>query len=248
MKIAVAGGTGTVGARTVEALRAAGHEPVVLTRSRGVDLVIGAGLDAALTGADAVIDTANITTLKADEATRFFTTATGNLVQAAARTGVSHVVLLSIVGIDRIPHDYYAGKLAQEAVVEASDVPWTILRATQFHEYAAMLFHRARAGARVAPRGRVQPIAVGEVAAHLVDLVEQAPQGRTTDLGGPREESLDDMVRRYAHAIGYRAPLPTVNVPGTRGRALRSGALLPGPEALRGEQTFTDWLDALPDA
>jgi uncharacterized protein YbjT (DUF2867 family) len=94
----------------------------------------------------------------------------------------------------------------------------------------------------------VQPVAVREVAAHLVDLAERGPAGRATDLGGPREESLSDMVRRYAHAIGYRAPLPVVNTPGALGRAFRSGALLPGADALRGTQTFTEWLDALPDA
>ena len=143
MRIAIAGGTGTVGRPTVDAAHAAGHETVVLTRSSGVDLVSGEGLDAALDGVDAVVDLANITTLSADEATRFFSAATGNLVAAAQRAGVRHVVLLSIVGIDRMPHDYYAGKLAQERVVEASPVPWTIVRATQFHEFAGQLYVRA---------------------------------------------------------------------------------------------------------
>lgn len=246
MKIAVAGGTGTVGARTVEALRAAGHEPVVLTRSRGVDLVTGAGLDAALAGADAVIDTANITTLKADEATRFFTTATGNLAQAAARTGVSHVVLLSIVGIDRIPHDYYAGKLAQEAVVEASDVPWTILRATQFHEFAGQLYDRAKLGPlHVAPRARVQPIAAAEVGAHLAGLAAGPAQGRAADLAGPREERLDEMVKAYARRMGHGGWIPSLSLPGAQMKGMRAGLALPGPGAVLGTQTFAEWLDAL---
>ena len=105
MRIAVAGGTGVVGRPTVEAVRAAGHEAVVLSRSTGADLVTGRGLDAALDGADAVIDTANITTLKATEAVEFFTAATGNLISASADAGVGHIVLLSIVGIDRMPVD-----------------------------------------------------------------------------------------------------------------------------------------------
>jgi NADPH:quinone reductase-like Zn-dependent oxidoreductase len=146
MRIAVAGGTGTVGRHTVEAVRAAGHDAVVLSRSQGVDLVTGKGLDYALAGADAVIDVASIETLKASAAIEFFTAATGNLISAAANAGVGHVVLLSIVGIDRIPYDYYAGKIAQEKIVEASRVPWTILRATQFHEFAGQMFERAKLG------------------------------------------------------------------------------------------------------
>ena len=117
MRIAVAGGTGVVGSRVVDALRNGGHEAVVLSRAAGVDLTTGVGLDAAIEGADAIVDTANVSTLSADAAIRFFETATGNLAAAAARAGVSHLVLLSIVGIDRMPHDYYAGKLAQERVV-----------------------------------------------------------------------------------------------------------------------------------
>jgi uncharacterized protein YbjT (DUF2867 family) len=153
MRIAVAGGTGVVGRRVVEAVRAQGHDAIVLSRSTGVDLITGTGLDAALEGIDAVVDTANVSTLSADVATRFFETATGNLIAAASRAGVPHVVLLSIVGIDRMPHDYYAGKLAQERVIEAGPVPWTILRATQFHEFAAQLFDRGKLGPlHVAPR------------------------------------------------------------------------------------------------
>jgi len=187
MKIAVAGGTGVVGRHTVEAVRAAGHDAVVLSRSHGVDLVTGAGLDAALTDVDAVIDVASIETLKAAEAIEFFTAATGNLVSAAADAGVAHIVLLSIVGIDRIPYDYYAGKVAQEKVIEASRVPWTIQRATQFHEFAAQMFASAKVGPlHVAPNARTQPIAAREVGERLADLAVGAPQGRVPDLAGPR--------------------------------------------------------------
>jgi len=165
MRIAVAGGTGVVGSHVVDALRAEGNDAVVLSRRTGVDLTAGAGLDAALDGVDAVIDTANVTTVSAGVATRFFEAATGNLVAAAARARVAHVVLLSIVGIDRIPHDYLAGKLAQERVVETGTVPWTILRATQFHEFAGQVFDRAKVGPlHVAPRGRVQPVAARDSA------------------------------------------------------------------------------------
>jgi uncharacterized protein YbjT (DUF2867 family) len=214
-----------------------------------VDLVSGRGLDEALEGVDAVIDTANIATMSARAATEFFTTATGNLVAAAARAGVGHVVLLSIVGIDRIPHDYYAGKLAQERVVEASPVPSTILRATQFHEFAALLFDQAKVGPlHLAPRARVQPIAAREVGSRLAALAAGAPRGRATDLAGPREERLDEMITAYARRIGHRGWMPSVSLPGAQMKGMRAGLALPGPDAERGNQTFADWLNALEPA
>jgi uncharacterized protein YbjT (DUF2867 family) len=245
MKIAVAGGTGTVGTPTVDAVRAAGHEPVVLSRSRGVDLVTGKGLDAALEGVGAVIDAANVTTLSADEAKSFFTTATGTLLAAATRAGVGHIVLLSIVGVDRMPHDYYAGKVVQERVVEASAVPWTILRATQFHEFAGQLFDRARLGPlHVAPRARVQPVAASAVATRLADIAVGAAQGRAADLAGPREEKLDEMVRAFARRTGHRGWIPSVSLPGAQMKGMRAGYALPGPEAVLAGETFEEWLGA----
>ena len=243
MRIAVAGGTGVVGRHTVEAVRAAGHDAVVLTRSQGVDLVTARGLDAALEGVDAVVDVASIETLKATAAIEFFTAATGNLVAAAADAGVAHVVLLSIVGIDRIPYDYYAGKIAQEKVVEASRVPWTILRATQFHEFAAQMFARAKLGPlHLAPNARTQPVAAREVGARLAALAAGAPQGRARDFAGPREERLADMVRAFARSEGYRGWVPALNVPGPQMAGMRAGLALPGPDADLGDQTFTEWL------
>lgn len=244
--VAVAGGTGTVGRHAVSALRAAGHEARVLTRSRGVDLVTGRGLDAALAGVDSVIDTSNVSTLSATAATEFFRTATGNLLGAAERAGVRHILLLSIVGIDRMPYDYYAGKVAQEALVEASAVPWTILRATQFHEFAEQVFSQAKAGPlHVAPRARVQPIAAREVGRHLSELAAGSARGRADDIAGPREERLDDMVKRYARRTGHRGWVPAMSLPGKQMKGMRAGYALPAPEALLGTQTFADWLDEL---
>lgn len=245
MRIAVAGGTGTVGRHTVEAVRAAGHDAVVLSRSQGVDLVTGKGLDYALAGADAVIDVASVETLKASTAIEFFTAATGNLVSAAANAGVGHLVLLSIVGIDRIPYDYYAGKIAQEKIVEASPVPWTILRATQFHEFAEQMFERAKLGpVHVAPNARTQPVAASEVGARLAALAAADPQGRVRDLAGPREEQLSDMVRAFARRTGFRGWIPRINVPGPQMAGMRAGHALPGPDADLGRQSFAEWLAA----
>ncbi|WP_119697534.1 SDR family oxidoreductase [Microbacterium halotolerans] len=245
MKIAIAGGTGVVGRHTVEAVRSAGHDAVVLSRSAGVDLVTGEGLAAALAGADVIIDTANVATLKAAEAIEFFTAATGNLVAASADAGVEHLVLLSIVGIDRMPHDYYAGKVAQEKVVEASPVPWTILRATQFHEFAAQMFDRAKIGPlHIAPRAVVQPIAAYEVGAHLAAIAAGPARGRARDLAGPREEQLDTMVKQFAKATGHGGWLPSVSLPGAQMKGMRTGLALPGQDAELGRQTFQDWLAA----
>ena len=245
MRVAIAGGTGTVGAPTAEAVRASGHEAVILARSRGIDLVTGAGLDAALDGVDAVIDAATISTLNADAATEFFTAATGNLITASARAGVGHLVLLSIVGIDRTPYGYYAGKLAQERIVEESPVPWTILRATQFHEFSAQMLDRAKIGPlRVAPRARTQPIAAAEVAQRLVELAAGAPQGRAHDLAGPQEEALDAMVKTYAKAIGHRGWIPSISVPTAQMKGMREGLALPGADADLGSQTFAEWIAA----
>jgi uncharacterized protein YbjT (DUF2867 family) len=243
MKIAIAGGTGVVGKPTVEAVRAAGHEAVVLARSQGVDIITGTGLDAALEGVDAVIDTANISTLNADAATEFFTTATGNLVKAAERAGVGHLVLLSIVGIDKMPYDYYAGKVAQEKVVESSPVPWTIQRATQFHEFAAQMFEGAKAGPlHLAPRARTQPIAAAEVGARLASVASGTPQGRARDIAGPREEALDAMVKAYAKAKGHRGWVPSISIPTKQMKGMRQGLALPGPDAILGTQTFAEWI------
>jgi len=248
MRFAIAGGTGMTGTHVEAIARGRGHELVLLSRAGGVDLVSGAGLDGRLDGVDTVIDVSNITTPKPEVSVSFFAGATTNLLAAERTAGVTHHLALTIVNADAAPDGYYAGKLVQERLVADADVPWTVLRTTQFHEYAAMMYHRTHAGAHVAPTGRVQPVSLLEVATLLVDLAEREPAGRAIDFGGPREESLADIVRRYAHAIGHHGILPAIDMPGTLGRAFRSGALLPGPDARLGIQTFTDWLADLPDA
>lgn len=246
MRIAVAGGTGTVGRHVVEVARARAHEVAVLTRREGVDVATGAGLDAALDGVDAVVDVLNVSATSAAEVSAFFQAATGNLLAAAARAGVGNSVVLSIVGIDRQPdgggYGYYAGKVAQERAVEASRAPWTILRATQFHEFAQLMYARATIGpVHVAPKARVQPVAAREVAERLVDLAVGPALGRARDLAGPREEDLARMVQRYATATGHRAPV-ALALPGALGRLMRSGAMLPDADADLATQTFAEWV------
>ncbi|MFS0853528.1 SDR family oxidoreductase [Microbacterium sp. 179-I 3D4 NHS] len=242
MKIAVAGGTGTVGRHTVEAARAAGHDVVVLARSQGVDVLTGAGLVAALAGADAVIDVANTTTLSAKKARRFFETATGHLLAAEAQTGVGHHVALSIVGIDGIDSSYYAGKLAQERAVAAGTVPFTIARAAQFHEFAGQILGQIGGPFALAPRTLMRPVAAREVGAHLVRVAEAGAAGRARDLVGPRDETLADLMRRQLAYDGIRRPVLDVRLPGAYGKGLASGSLRGGSEALRGEIAFDEWL------
>jgi len=247
MRIAVAGGTGTVGREIVAAVKARGHEAVVIARTAGVDLVTGAGLDAALDGADAVIDAASVGTMSADVSTSFFRAASGRLVAGAERAGIRHALLLSIVGVDRNPHGYYAGKMAQEAVFTAGSVPWTIVRATQFHEFAGQVAVQARLGPlQLAPHARTQPIAAVEVAAHLAGLIEAPAAGRVADIGGPREEDLADMIRAWVRHNGRRGPVLPVRLPGDQMRGMRAGLALPGADAILLGPTFSEWLAQQP--
>jgi uncharacterized protein YbjT (DUF2867 family) len=239
MKVAVAGGTGLTGRHVVEQLRAAGFEPVVLARSTGVDLVTGAGLDAALAGVDAVIDVSNVTTLKKAEAVDFFERAGRHLLDAAARAGVRHHLALSIVGIDRVSSGYYQGKLRQEEIVREGAVPWTVLRATQFHEFPEQILERVSGPIALVPRLTVQPVAVREVAEALVAVVGGEPRKAVIELAGPRVESLPDMARRLIRTgTVRRRPVVPLWLPGP----MAHGGLLPTGPGMRGTQTFEQWL------
>ncbi|NYF17879.1 uncharacterized protein YbjT (DUF2867 family) [Microbacterium sp. AK009] len=245
MKIAVVGGTGTVGAHTVGALRERGHDAVALSRANGADVAKGEGLDAAIDGVEAIIDTTNLSTLSANASVAFFEAGTRHLLAAAERAGVSHLVTLSIVGVDRMPYDYYAGKMAQERLVAAGAVPWSIVRATQFHEFAAQIYRQAGFGPiHLAPRARLQPVAAAEVGGYLAEVAVGAPQGRAREIAGPLEEALDQMVRDYAATLGERVWTPSVSLPGKQMKALRSGLGLPSGEPRRGSQTYAEWLSS----
>lgn len=243
--IAIAGGTGTVGRLVVAEATRRGHATVVLARSAGVDLRAGSTLLPALDGADAVIDVLSVGTRSAATSIEFFEATSSVLIAAEAALGIGHHIALSIVGVDGAPFDYYAGKVAQEALVAGGDVPWSILRATQFHEFAGQMLSAAKIGPlRLAPRMRTQPVDARVVAERLVDLAESAPVGRARDLAGPREESLPELMRATAAARGIRGPIPSISLPGAFGRAQRDGSLLPGPDAELAGPTFAQWLAA----
>lgn len=241
MRVAVAGGTGLVGRHVVALLEQAGHQPVPLARSRGVDLTTGAGLDAALAGAEVVVDVSNVTTLSKKRSVRFFEAETTRLLEAAARAGVRHHVALSIVGIDRVGLGYYAGKLRQEELIRAANLPWTVLRATQFHEFSEQLLAGSPGPLVLVPRMRVQPVAAREVAGRLVELALGPAVGMAPELAGPQVRELIELVRQVVRASGRRRLVVGLRVPG--GGAAANGGLLPsGQDYTRGNQSFEDWL------
>ena len=240
-RVAVAGGTGVVGQHVVDRVRELGHEVVVLARSTGADVVTGTGLAPALTDVDAVVDVTNVATVSRAKAIRFFETATGHLLAAEQAAGVRHHVVLSIVGIDRVDFGYYLGKRRQEEVALAGPVPVSILRATQFHEFAGQVIDRG-GPITVVPAMLSQPVAAREVAEALVDLALDAPAGLVADLAGPEQHRMPDLVRRVRDARGSRRPVLSLRLPGRVGAAMARGELLPRGDGPRGQQTFDEWL------
>jgi uncharacterized protein YbjT (DUF2867 family) len=240
MRVAVAGGTGVVGHHVVDVARERGHDVVVLSRSEGVDLTIGDGLAEHIAGTDVVVDTSNRTSQKRAESEAFFGGVTRTLLAAEVAAGVRHHVALSIVGIDDLDTGYYAGKRLQERTVAEGAVPWSVLRATQFHEFAEQALHFAAVGPfSLVPRMLSQPVAAREVAQALVDLAEGEPSGRAPELAGPERLQMVELARRVAR--GHRRVVP-VRLPGAAGRAMRTGALLPRGDGPRGSITFDAWL------
>ena len=253
-RILVTGGSGTLGRLVVPLLRDAGREVRVLSRhggqpSDGVehvtgDLETGEGIDAAVRGATVVIHCAG--TQRRDEVKA------RTLVDALAGAGVRHLIFISVVGADRVPvvsrtdramFGYYASKLAAERIVAESGLPWTTLRATQFHD---LVFTTVRAMARLpivpVPSGvRLQPVDTGEVSARLVDLAFAAPAGLVPDMGGPRTYDLRELLRQYLRATGkHRATVP-MRPPGRAARAMRDGANL-APDRAVGRRTWEEFL------
>ena len=236
----VTGGTGHLGRPTVNAFRTAGHEVRILSRRAGpdhvvADLTTGEGLAAALEGADVVVHLA--TSLRGQDAQQ-----TRNLLAAAA--GVKHLVVMSIAGIDRIPLGYYRTKLEVERLVEASGVPYTIQRATQFHDLVERVFAAQRyLPVVIAPKMMMmQPIAVEDVAARLTELVGEPPvKGRAPDIGGPERLSVPELAHIWKRAKGSRRPIVGVRLGGKVFRAFANGeAMVDGPAY--GRITFAEHL------
>ncbi|GAA3888237.1 SDR family oxidoreductase [Streptomyces sedi] len=244
MRIAVAGATGKIGSLTVAALERDGHEVVRISRSLGVDLSTGEGLDAALVGVDAVVDATSAPPAGARETVERLGAMTGRLLAAEERAGVRHHVLLSIVGIHRFEggNAHYAGKREQERLVTGGAVPWTVVPATQFHDFAeTVVGWTERDGVATLAPLLVRPVAPADVAEVLAEVATGAPVGRHVDLAGPENQDLVDMARRTLAARGREVRL----VPSWSGPfdlEMAGEALLPGEGARIAPTTFERWL------
>jgi uncharacterized protein YbjT (DUF2867 family) len=238
--VLVTGGTGVLGRAVAAGLTTAGHDVRIMSRTGTVrgDLRTGDGLDAAVASATAVVHCAS----DPRDSRRVDVDGTRRLVDAARRAGHPHMIYISIVGVDRIPYPYYRAKAEAEREIALSGLPWTTLRATQFHEFTAdLLGQLTRLPVVPAPRGwRFQPVDVREVAARLVTAVDTGAGGRLPDLGGPEVLTVAELARAYLSAAGRRRPIVPLPVPGRFSAALRAGAnLSPGDRA---GQTFAAFL------
>jgi uncharacterized protein YbjT (DUF2867 family) len=245
MRIAIVGGTGTLGRHVVTNLAQRGHEVRVLSRSSPdfpVDLVSGKGLDAALADCAAVVDASNASS--ANRAAQVLVSGTGRLLTAEQQAGVSHHVCISIVGCEQVPIGYYRVKTEQEHAVERGPVPFSIVRATQFHELAsAALAAAGKYRVLPVPRLRLQTVAAAEVARAVADVTEGEARGRV-QVAGPEVATARDLARTWRTLTGHTALLVPLPLPGKIGRALRDGALTAGHADVLGTVTFADWLAA----
>jgi uncharacterized protein YbjT (DUF2867 family) len=245
MRIAVVGATGRIGRLTVEVLERTGHETVGISRTQGVDVYTADGLATALAGVHALIDASSCEATDHDEVVEFFSRSTRNLLDAERQTRVQHHVLLTIVGLSRFTGNAHsAGKRAQEQLVERGLVPWSILPATQFHDFAEMVttWTERDGSATIAPL-LVQPVAPADVADVLAEIATGPPQGRCPDLAGPEPQDLVDIARRTRAARRTSIRLvPTWS--GVFGLDMAGDVLLPGPGARIAPTSFDAWLAA----
>lgn len=244
MKIVVIGGTGLIGSKLVTSLNERGHEAMAAAPSTGVNSITREGLAAAMEGADVVVDVANAPSWEDQAVLEFFQTSTRNLLAAEAAAGVGHHVALSIVGCERLPENgYFRAKVAQEALIKASAIPYTLLRATQFFEFVGGIAQAATVGGevRLSP-ALIQPLASVDVAAALVDVALAAPANRTLEVAGPEAMPLDELVRRFLRLTGdARKVIPDVHAR-YFGAELDDRSLTPRNAARLGRTRFEDWL------
>ena len=247
MTIAIVGGTGTLGRRVAAELEARGNQVRPLSRHAPeyrVDLATGEGLGPALAGCDVVVDAGNSSARKP---AGILVDGSRRLLEAGAAAGVKHHVCVSIVGCDQVPIGYYRAKSDQERVVGQGAVPWSIVRSTQFHELVGTVL--AAAGRWLVlpmPRGVLQPVACADAARAVADVAEGTPLKTSLTVAGPEVRELRDLARTWREVTGHRALLVTMPVPGTVGRALRSGALTAPRPDVRGTTGFADWLRSVP--
>jgi uncharacterized protein YbjT (DUF2867 family) len=244
MKIVVIGGTGLIGSKTVAILRQGGHEVVAASPKSGINTITGEGLDEALAGAQVVVDLANSPSFEDKAVLEFFETSGRNLLAAEAAAGVQHHVALSIVGTDRTPDNgYFRAKVAQEKLIEASGISYTIIRATQFMEFLGGIAASSADGnvVRLSP-GLFQPIAAEDVAPVVADVALTPPRNGIVEIAGPERAPFDEIVARYLKAVGD--PREVVRDPEARywGGRVEERSLVPLGEARLGRIGLDEWL------
>jgi uncharacterized protein YbjT (DUF2867 family) len=244
MKIVVIGGSGLIGTKLVNNLRQHDHEVVAASPSSGVNTITGEGLAEALTGAQVVVDVANSPSFEDKAVLEFFEASGRNLLAAEAAAGVGHHVALSVVGTDRLlASGYFRAKMAQENLIKASKIPYTILRSTQFFEFVSGIAQSATEGqtVRLSP-ALVQPIVSEDVAAALADIAVKEPLNGTVELAGPEPIRLDELVRRFLSANRDARTVTTDVHARYFGIELNDQSLTPGDNPRLGPTRFEDWL------
>lgn len=244
MKIVIIGGSGLIGSKVAENLRRAGHEVLAASPSTGVNAVSGQGLPEALAGADVVVDVSNSPSFEDQAVLEFFEKSGRNLLAAEAEADVRHHVALSVVGTDRLQASgYFRAKLAQENLIKASPIPYTIVRATQFFEFVGAIVQAATDGQTVRLSSvQMQPIVSDDVAKVVAEVAIAEPQNATIDLAGPEPIRMDELARRYLSASQDQREVITDPQSGYFGTPVDDQSLVPVANYRAGTTTFADWL------
>jgi uncharacterized protein YbjT (DUF2867 family) len=246
MKAVILGGTGLIGRKLATKLQSAGHEAVAAAPSTGVNSLTGEGLKEVLAGATVVVDVTNSPSFEDEAVMDFFRTSTKHLLSAAAAAGVSHYVALSVVGCDRIRDSgYLRAKRAQEGLIEAGEVPFTVLRATQFFEFLKAIADGATDGntVHISP-SKFQPVAADDVAATLADVATAQPKNGVVELAGPEASGMADFIQQFLSSIGDKREVTPD--PGVKyfGAVLDKNGLAPMGKFIAGRIRFADWVRA----
>ena len=244
MKLIVIGGTGLIGTKVVKGLREKGHEVVAASPSQGINSVTGEGLAEALVGAQVVVDVSNSPSWEDKAVLEFFEKSERNLAAAEAAAGVGHHVSLSVVGTDRmLASGYFRAKMAQENLIKASKIPFTIVRATQFFEFVGAIAQFSTEGATVRlPSALMQPIVSDDVAAALSDVAIAEPLNDTVEVAGPEPIRIDELVRRFLSAKGDPRKVITDVRALYYGIEVNDQSLVPGDNPRLGPTRFSEWL------
>lgn len=244
MKIVVIGGSGLIGSKVVKNLLQRGHEVVAASPSTGVNTITGEGLAEALAGAQVVVDVANAPSWEDQAVLDFFETSGRNLLAAEADTGVRHHVALSVVGTERLlASGYFRAKMAQENLIKASPIPYTIVRATQFFEFVEGIAKAATKGQIIRlPSATMQPIVSDDVAGFVTDVALATPTNGMIEVAGPERIRQDELVRQFLDATEDTRVVVTDPTAFYSGAVLNDQSLTPGSEARLGRTRFADWL------